>query len=98
MSINKRDALSVSMFLIWVGWILDLLSTYVGISLGFVESNPMFLLFPFFWMLIWICLAALVIWFKWAPVKVRQFLLVCIILFAFCPSIRNLLLMWEVIM
>lgn len=97
MRINKREALSVSIFLIWIGWILDVLSTYVGLSLGFVESNPLFFLFPSMWMLIRICHAALVIWFKWAPLKVRQFLLVMIILFAFFPSARNVLLMWEVI-
>jgi len=91
----KKTKLFFVYLCIVTGWLLDVLSTYVGLTLGLHESSQLFLMFPFMWMIIFIGLSTVIYWFKWAPVIVRKILLLGIIFGSFAPSIHNLrLIFW----
>ena len=94
---KKTDLLSIYLC-VAIGWLLDVLSTYVGLTLGLYESSQLFLLFPFMWMIMFCSLAILIYYFKWAPVIVRKILLIGIIFGSFAPSLHNLRLIFMVIL
>jgi len=81
-----------------MGWILDILSTYVGLTLGLHENSQLFLIFPFMWLIIFVEFSTLIYYFKWAPAIVRKTLLLGIIFGSFVPSLRNLSLILMVIL
>ncbi len=94
----KKSGLLFIYFCVVTGWLLDVLSTYVGLTLGLRESSQLFLLFPFMWMIMFCSLAILIYCFKWAPMIVRKILLLGIIFGSFVPSLRNLSLIFLVIL
>lgn len=85
----RNKGLLKTSLLIFVAWILDLLSSAVGLMMGISEVSPFFWLFPAMWMLLYLSLAALIYFFKWAPAIVRGSLLLVIVIISFVPSIRN---------
>jgi hypothetical protein len=102
----SRSGLSFTIFCIVVGWLLDVLSTYVGMGIKKVipggyfylfESSSIFLLFPAAWMIALISLSFFIYLFPKGGFYIKGWLLLCIIGLSFLPSIRNTALILGVV-
>jgi len=94
----SRAGLAFVIFLIITGWILDVLSTFLGIRLGLSEASPYFMLFPSGWLILMVSLALFVYEFKRAPFWLRNVIFFWIITFSFMPAARNSALILQVIL
>ena len=97
---NRIDLLRICSF-IFMGWIMDLLSSNIGYIMAQStqgEGSPFFLMFSPGWLLMAVSLAATIYFFKWAPAKLRKILLKGISVGSFIPSIRNLFIISVVIL
>ena len=97
---NKAGLLRICS-LIFIGWSMDLISSFIGFSMAKStqgEGSPFFLLFPFGWLIMAVSLAATIYFFKWAPARLRKFLLKGVTVGSFLPSIRNLIIIVLVIL
>lgn len=79
------------------GWLLDVFSSFVGARMGGVELLPYFTIFPATWLLLMSALTVFVYKMKAAPFWIRGWIFLFIVFFSFAPSIRNTLLILEVV-
>ena len=86
----NRTGISFVVCSIITAWLLDLLSTWIGLRLGLHEANQIFLRFPYLWLFAVLSVVVLIYFFKWAPVWVRKVLLFTIMLGSFSPALLNL--------
>jgi len=94
----NRSGLLFTCLFILIAWLLDVLSSIVGVSLGLTESSQLFVMFPFMWLIVFVGLSTLIYYFHWAPVTVRKILLTGIVFGSFVPSIWNTYLIFLVIL
>jgi len=95
----NKSGLSFVLFFVFIAWFLDVLSTWIGLScFGLHEANQIFLQIPYLWFIAVLSFSVLVFFFKWAPRIVRKTLLLGIILGRFVPSLRNLSLIFMVVL
>ena len=95
----NKSGLSFVLFSVFIAWLLDVMSTWIGLSyFGLHEANPIFLQAPYLWLIAVLSVSVLIFFFKWAPVWIRKILLVTIILGSFSPAIHNLIGIWRVIL
>ena len=95
----NRSGLSFVLLSVFIAWLLDVLSTWIGIShFGLHEVNPIFSQAPYLWLITVLSVSVLVFFFKWAPVLVRKILLGAIMLGSFHPSVGNLICILGVIL
>lgn len=86
---------------IFIGWLMDLISSNIGFSMAQStqgESSQLFLMAPYGWLMMAVSLAATIYFFKWAPARVRKILLKGVTVGSFLPSIRNLSIIVLVIL
>lgn len=93
MDVNEKDisvdGLTFVILGIMLGWILDLLSSFIGIRLGLSEASQYFVLFPAGWLLLTVSLAVFVYKFKSAPFWLRVSIMLWLIVFSYVPAFRN---------
>lgn len=95
----NKSGLSFVLISVFSAWLLDVMSTWIGLSyFGLHEANPIFLQAPYLWLIAVLSFSVLVFFFKWAPVWCRKTLLVTIMLGSFSPAIHNLIGIWRVIL
>lgn len=101
-----RTMLTFGIICILAGWILDIMSSYIGFEIrktvpgGYFylfEASPYFLIFPAAWALMLGCLAFGVYFFPKAPMWLKRITLFWEIILSFAPSIRNTILILEVV-
>ena len=94
----SRSGISFVIFCVLTGFLLDVLSSFVGFGIkktvpgGYLylfEGSPFFLIFPAVWMLLFTALALFVYRLPSVPVWIQQSALFWIIAFSFLPAIRN---------
>lgn len=94
----SRSGISFVMFIILLGWLLDVLSTFVGMGIrvhvpgGYYylfELSPFFMLFPAGWGVMLLCLAAGIYLFSKIPYWIKGCALLWVIALSLLPSIRN---------
>jgi len=95
----NKSGLSFVLFFVFIAWLLDVLSTWIGIScFGLHEANQIFLQIPYLWLITVLSFSVFVFFFKWAPVWFRRILLGTIMLGSFSPAVGNLICVWKVIL
>lgn len=95
----NRSGLSFVLLSVFIAWLLDVLSTWIGIShFGLHEANPIFSQAPYLWLIAVLSGSVLVFFFKWAPVWIRKTLLVAIMLGSFFPALMNMFTILKVVM
>ena len=103
----SRSGLSFVIFCVLTGWILDVLSSWIGLGIRIhvpggvivgMELSPFFLVVPGVWMILLVCLAVSVYLFKGAPLFIKQLIFFWIIIFSYLPSVRNTILLLEVVL
>jgi len=94
----SRSELGFVILLIMLGWILDVISTFLGIRLGLSEASPYFMLFPSGWLILMVSLALFVYKFKSAPFWLRGLIMFWMVAFSFIPAARNSALILKVIL
>jgi len=95
----NKSGISFVLFFVLVAWLLDVLSTWIGIScFGLHETNQIFLQIPYLWLIAVLGVSVFVFFFKWAPVWVRKTLLGAIIFGSFYPATVNLVYILNVIL
>ena len=82
-----------------VAWVLDVLSTWIGLSFfGLHEANTIFLQVPYLWLVAVLSVSSLIYFFKWAPLWIRQTLLAVIMLGCFSPALGNVYVIFKEIL
>lgn len=94
----SRSGISLVFFSILTGWILDVLSSWLGLQLGGSELSPFFWIFPPAWMLLFMGLAALTYKWKTPGFTVRAWILLLICFSSMIPGIRNTVLILEAVL
>jgi hypothetical protein len=93
------DWLAFAMLTVLGAWILDVLSTWIGVGFfGLFELNPLFFQFPWVWLALfeaWILFAA---YFERVPLKIRKIMIGSIMLGSFYPGLSNMLTMWRALL
>lgn len=86
----NKSGLSFVLLSVFIAWLLDVMSTWIGLSyFGLHEANPIFLQAPYLWLIAVFSISIFVFFFKWAPIWSRKTLLVTIILGSFFPALMN---------
>jgi len=94
---RKNDRLAIIWLLIWFAWFLDILTSYIGITVGIREGSALFLLFPLMWPILLMGLSSFVYFFRAAPGKLRKIILLGIVLGSFVPMFRNLIVIYQMV-
>ena len=93
----NKSGLSFVLLSVFIAWLLDVLSTWIGIiHFGLYEANPIFSQAPYLWLIAVLSVSVLIFFFKWAPVWVRKTLLGTIMLGSFSPAVINLISIFGV--
>ena len=94
---QKKNDLSLIWLFILFAWLLDVLTSMLGIALNIMEGSAFFLVYPSMWLAIFWALSSFVYFFRWAPVKLRKIILLGIVLGSFIPAINNLIVMYVMV-
>ena len=95
----NRSGLSFVLLSVFIAWILDVMSTWIGLSFfGLHEANPLFLQVPYLWLIAVLSVSVFIFFFRWAPVWLRKIVLGVIMIGSFFPAVTNLVGIWRVIL
>ena len=91
--------LSFVMLAVLGAWILDVLSTWIGLSFfGTHEANSIFLSHPYLWLFVVELWILSVHFFKWAPLWIRKIVIGSLMLGSFIPAFMNMVLYWRILL